>query len=56
MICYHTPYAEPWIYPPIAFWGLDLVLRLVRFRFKDAYLTAVDQQMTFVSNSFARLK
>ncbi|CAE6454091.1 unnamed protein product [Rhizoctonia solani] len=48
MICYHTPYAEPWIYPPIAFWGLDLLLRLVRFRIKDAYATAVDQQMTIV--------
>ncbi|CAE6513236.1 unnamed protein product [Rhizoctonia solani] len=48
MICYHTPYAEPWIYPPIAFWGLDLLLRLVRFRIKDAYVTAVDQQMTIV--------
>ncbi|KAJ1311621.1 hypothetical protein OPQ81_010098 [Rhizoctonia solani] len=48
MICYHTPYAEPWIYPPIAFWGLDLLLRLVRFRIKDAYATAVDHQMTIV--------
>ncbi|KAG9101493.1 hypothetical protein FS749_006396 [Ceratobasidium sp. UAMH 11750] len=48
MICYHTPYAEPWIYPPIAFWGLDLVLRLARFRLKDAYLTSVDQQMTLI--------
>ncbi|QRV90937.1 nucleoporin-interacting protein NIC96 [Ceratobasidium sp. AG-Ba] len=48
VICYHTPYAQPWIFPPIAFWGLDLVLRLSRFRFKDAYLTPVDQQMTLV--------
>ncbi|CAE6412014.1 unnamed protein product [Rhizoctonia solani] len=48
MICYHTPYAVPWIYPPIAFWGLDLLLRLVRFRIKDAYMTAVDQQMTII--------
>ncbi|KAG9128299.1 hypothetical protein FRC07_001234 [Ceratobasidium sp. 392] len=48
MICYHTPYAEPWIYPPIAFWGFDILLRLVRFRLKDAYLTAVDQQMTLI--------
>ncbi|KAG8773150.1 hypothetical protein FRC12_002697 [Ceratobasidium sp. 428] len=48
MICYHTPYAEPWIFPPITFWGLDLVIRLVRFRLKDAYLTSVDQQMTLI--------
>ncbi|KAH7345171.1 iron reductase [Rhizoctonia solani] len=48
IICYHTPYAEPWIYPPIAFWGLDLLLRLARFRIKDAYATAIDQQMTIV--------
>ncbi|CAE6495235.1 unnamed protein product [Rhizoctonia solani] len=51
MICYHTPYAEPWIYPPIAFWGLDILLRLVRFRIKDAYATAVDQQMTIEAGS-----
>ncbi|KAG8736987.1 hypothetical protein FRC10_008673 [Ceratobasidium sp. 414] len=48
MICYHTPYAEPWIFPPIAFWGLDLVVRLARFRLKDAYLTSIDQQMTLI--------
>lgn len=47
-ICYHTPYAKPWIYPPLAFYGFDLLLRLLRFRLKDATFTAVDRQMTLV--------
>ncbi len=38
-ICYHTIYARPWIYPPLAFYGLDLFLRLFRYRFKNATLT-----------------
>ena len=27
-IRYHTLYAAPWIYPPLAFYGLDLTMRL----------------------------
>ncbi|THH04361.1 hypothetical protein EW145_g5574 [Phellinidium pouzarii] len=47
-ICYHTIYAVPYIFPPLAFYGLDLVLRLLRFRVKDATLIAPDNQMTIV--------
>ncbi|EJD05206.1 uncharacterized protein FOMMEDRAFT_145758 [Fomitiporia mediterranea MF3/22] len=47
-LCYHTIYAPPYIYPPLAFYGFDLFLRLVRFRFKDATLVAPDAHMTIV--------
>jgi hypothetical protein len=46
-ICYHTPFARPWIYPPLAFYGLDLLMRLFRFRVKDASLTPMED-MTIV--------
>jgi ferric-chelate reductase len=49
-ICVHTPYAAPWIYPPLALYGADLLVRLVRFRIKDATLLAPDSQMTLVSS------
>ncbi|THH28732.1 hypothetical protein EUX98_g5458 [Antrodiella citrinella] len=48
-IRYHTIYAVPWIYPPIAFYGLDLTLRLLRYRIKDASLVAIDQNMTLIT-------
>ncbi|KAF8647908.1 hypothetical protein AX16_006440 [Volvariella volvacea WC 439] len=47
-ICYHTPYATPWIFPPLAFYGCDFLLRLLRMRIKDAYLTPVSTQMTVI--------
>jgi len=47
-ICYHTIYASPWIFPPLAFYGADLLLRLFRYRIKDATLTPIDKQMTIV--------
>ncbi|KAK7036346.1 iron reductase [Favolaschia claudopus] len=32
-LCYHTIYASPWIFPPLAFYAADLLLRiLVRWR------------------------
>jgi ferric-chelate reductase len=46
-ICYHTPFARPWVYPPLAFYGLDLLMRLFRYRVKDAFLTPM-QDMTIV--------
>ncbi len=46
-ICYHTPFARPWIYPALAFYGLDLLMRLFRFRIKDASLTPM-RGMTIV--------
>ena len=46
-ICYHTLFARPWIYPPLAFYGLDLLMRLFRFRIKDASLVPM-KDMTIV--------
>jgi hypothetical protein len=56
-ICYHTIYASPWIFPPLAFYGVDVLLRLFRYRIKDATLVAVDKQMTIVrfSSPFAEM-
>ncbi|KZW01965.1 hypothetical protein EXIGLDRAFT_760198 [Exidia glandulosa HHB12029] len=48
IICYHTPYAVPWIFPPIAFYAFDLLFRMIRFRIKDVTLVAADQQMTLI--------
>ena len=48
ILCYHTPYARPWIYPPIAFYGFDLTLRLFRYRIQDALLESRDTQMTLI--------
>jgi hypothetical protein len=48
-ICYHTSYAPPWIFPPLAFYGLDILMRIFRQRIKDAILVPIDNQMTLVS-------
>ncbi|TDL15891.1 hypothetical protein BD410DRAFT_82137 [Rickenella mellea] len=47
-ICYHTIYASPWILPPLGFYGLDLLVRMLRHRIKDATLVACDDQMTLI--------
>ncbi|KAI0085510.1 iron reductase [Irpex rosettiformis] len=47
-ICYHTTYATPWIYPPLAFYGFDLLMRMFRYTIKDATLVPVDNQMTLI--------
>ncbi|KAH9926638.1 iron reductase [Epithele typhae] len=47
-ICYHTTYASPWIFPPLAFYGFDMLLRLFRYRIKDATLVPVDRNMTLI--------
>jgi hypothetical protein len=53
-ICYHTPFARPWIYPALAFYGLDLFMRLFRFRIKDASLTPMrDMTIVFVPRFFS---
>ena len=46
--CVHTPYAEPWIFPCLAFYGFDLLFRMIRSRVKDAVLVPVGNQMTLV--------
>ncbi|KIO06664.1 hypothetical protein M404DRAFT_15017 [Pisolithus tinctorius Marx 270] len=45
---YHTLYAAPWIFPALAFFGADAFLRFLRYRIKDAKLSAPDQLMTLV--------
>jgi predicted ferric reductase len=50
-ICYHTIYASPWIFPPLALYGLDLLIRMFRHRIKDAVLVPIGNQMTLVSRS-----
>ena len=55
-ICVHTPYAEPWIYPCLAFYGLDLLFRMFRSRVKDAVLVPVGNQMTLVRAVIIRLE
>ena len=47
-VCYHTIYASPWIFPPLAFYGLDILLRMFRYRIKDATLVPVDNNMTLI--------
>ncbi|KAJ3995058.1 iron reductase [Lentinula boryana] len=47
-ICYHTIYAIPWIFPPLAFYTADMLMRMLRVRIKDATLTAVDPNMTLI--------
>ncbi|KAI0691823.1 iron reductase [Cytidiella melzeri] len=46
--CYHTTYSPPWIFPPLAFYGLDLLMRMLRYSIKDATLVPVDNQMTLI--------
>ncbi|EPQ55534.1 iron reductase [Gloeophyllum trabeum ATCC 11539] len=48
-LCYHTIYATPWIFPPLAFYGLDLLLRLLRYRIKDATVVPVSNDMTLIN-------
>ncbi|KAF8055170.1 hypothetical protein FPV67DRAFT_1680727 [Lyophyllum atratum] len=47
-VCYHTIYAAPWIFPPIAIYAFDVLMRAGRFRLKDAQLIRVDNQMTLI--------
>lgn len=47
-ICYHTIYASPWIFPPLAFYGADILMRMFRVRIKDALLVPIDKQMTLI--------
>jgi ferric-chelate reductase len=47
-VCYHTIYASPWIFPPLAFYGFDLLMRMLRYRIKDATLVPFGSQMTLV--------
>ncbi|KAF8956845.1 ferric reductase like transmembrane component-domain-containing protein [Flammula alnicola] len=52
-ICYHTLYAAPYIFPPMAFYGLDILMRMVRHRIKDAVLVPIGNQMTLIHVPYA---
>ncbi|KAJ6607676.1 Ctr copper transporter family-domain-containing protein [Mycena sp. CBHHK59/15] len=43
---YHTIYASPWIFPPIAFSAFDVVLRLFKYRVVVGAMKPVDEMMT----------
>ncbi|KAL5520219.1 hypothetical protein ACEPAG_9432 [Sanghuangporus baumii] len=45
---YHTRHTIPYLYPSLALWGFDLLLRLFRMRMRTATLIAPDTQMTIV--------
>ncbi|KAI0312563.1 hypothetical protein OF83DRAFT_1145534 [Amylostereum chailletii] len=47
-LCYHTTFAPPWIFPPLAFYGLDILMRMLRYRIKDATLVPVGHEMTLI--------
>ncbi|THU95209.1 hypothetical protein K435DRAFT_779113 [Dendrothele bispora CBS 962.96] len=47
-VCYHTIYAPPWIFPPLAFLGMDLFMRMWRLRMKDALVWGVDGGMSVI--------
>ncbi|KAJ6605129.1 ferric reductase like transmembrane component-domain-containing protein [Mycena sp. CBHHK59/15] len=48
-ICYHTPFASPWIFPPLAFYAFDVLLRLLKFRIVVARVHARDGGMSVIS-------
>ncbi|KAF8913656.1 hypothetical protein CPB85DRAFT_1375526 [Mucidula mucida] len=35
-VCYHTPYASPWIFPPLAFYGLDIQMTIISIKDCDS--------------------
>ncbi|KAK8864285.1 hypothetical protein IAR55_001531 [Kwoniella newhampshirensis] len=47
-ISYHTPYSRPWIYPCVAIYAYDLLVRMFRYRIKDATLVPIDDTLTMI--------
>ncbi|KAJ7164427.1 iron reductase [Mycena filopes] len=47
-ICYHTIYASPWIFPPLAFYGADLLLRVLRWRVVVAHVEPREGGMALI--------
>ncbi|KAG2094855.1 uncharacterized protein F5147DRAFT_778882 [Suillus discolor] len=46
---YMLPYVvRPWIFPPLAFYGADVLLHLFRYRIKDATLTVQDAHTALI--------
>ncbi|KAJ7931052.1 iron reductase [Mycena leptocephala] len=51
-ICYHTPFASPWIIPPVAFYAFDVLLRLLKFRVVVAPVRACEGGISVVRLAF----
>ncbi|KAJ7636327.1 iron reductase [Roridomyces roridus] len=47
-ICYHTTYAPPWIFPPLAFYAFDLLLRIFKWRVVVARIEPRDGGMSLI--------
>ncbi|OXH42147.1 ferric-chelate reductase [Cryptococcus neoformans] len=47
-LSYHTPYSRPWIWPCVAIYAYDLIVRMLRYRIKDATLVPVDKTLTMI--------
>ncbi|KAJ7107715.1 hypothetical protein C8R44DRAFT_637013 [Mycena epipterygia] len=52
-ICYHTPFVYPWIFPPVAFYAFDVLLRVLKFRVVVARVRACDGGLSVISISAA---
>ncbi|KAJ6586450.1 ferric reductase like transmembrane component-domain-containing protein [Mycena vulgaris] len=48
-ICYHTPFATPWILPPLAFYAVDTLLRLLKLRIVVGRVCACPGGMSIVT-------
>ncbi|KAJ7073224.1 iron reductase [Mycena belliarum] len=48
-LCYHTPYIYPWIFPPLAFFAFDVLLRLLKFRVVVARVRPCDGGLSIIS-------
>ncbi|KAJ7192945.1 hypothetical protein B0H12DRAFT_1039489 [Mycena haematopus] len=53
-ICYHTLYAVPWIFPPIAFYAADVFVRIIRWRVVVGRVEAKDGGMALIHIPLAR--
>ncbi|KAF8149317.1 hypothetical protein K438DRAFT_1988946 [Mycena galopus ATCC 62051] len=51
-ICYHTIYAEPWIFPPLAFYGADIFLRILRWRIVVRRVEGKEGGMSLICSTF----
>ena len=47
-VSYHTPYSTPWIYVCVAIYAYDFLVRMVRYRIKDAVLVPLDDTLTMI--------
>ncbi|KAJ6492247.1 iron reductase [Mycena sanguinolenta] len=53
-ICYHTIYAPPWIFPPVAFYAADVFVRIIRWRVVVGRVEAKEGGMSLIHIPIAR--